>query len=60
MAMLRGEHPEVLELLTKLCEGSEVAAWHEEADTTKIKDTVLAREVSKKRRLLNDKKAGAQ
>ena len=55
LAMLRRDHPEVLELLMKLCEGSEVAAWQEEADTKKVKDSVLAREDGKKRRVLKEK-----
>ncbi len=54
--MLRGSHPEMLQLLANLCAGSDVPAWEEETEPKKAKDTVLAREVAKRRKLLNDKK----
>ncbi len=59
LEMLRRNHPDVLELLTKLSEGSESAPWREVDQTTEIKDSVQAREKGKKRKML-ERKAGGQ
>ena len=59
LEMLQRDHPDVLELLTKLSGGSGSAPRREVEQTTGIKDSVQAREKGKKRKML-ERKAGGQ
>ena len=59
LAMMRNKYPEVLRLLDDLCGGSDVPPWEEETALKKTKDSVMMREVVKRRRKLKDKSTAA-